>query len=96
MLKPLDNNLPIVGRIIPDTIEPTRTCEACGKKGISSSMINIIIVVGSPGHASLKPFQCSQEEHWSCSPDCWSKVAHACIDEHMSILLKSTRETLGL
>lgn len=68
--------------------EPIRTCEACGKKITSSLAINCIIVIGSPGHPTLAPFQCAHEEHWACSIGCWNKVAHACIDEHMSELLR--------
>lgn len=77
---------------------PIVTCEACGKQGPSHLMINAIIAIGSPGHPSLPPFQCSgseqfkgSTEHWACSPDCWASVAHACIDEHMAPLLNAYR-----
>lgn len=66
---------------------PQRVCEKCGKTGPSHRMINCIICIGSPGHETLAPFQCQQEEHWACSIECWSQVAHACIDEHMTQLL---------
>ena len=97
MLKQLPSNVnPNEYRPIKEVPEPMRTCESCGKQVISSSAINVIIVVGSPGHPTLKPFQCEYEEHWACSPGCWSAVAKACVDEHMSLLLKMTRSTLGL
>lgn len=73
---------------------PDRVCECCKKTGPSHRMINVIIVIGSPGHENLQPFQCSQEEHWACSIECWTKVAHACVDEHMSELLRGKHQTL--
>lgn len=74
---------------------PMRICEACGAQKISHEAINCIIVIGSPGHASLSPFQCAYEEHWSCSIPCWQKVAHACVDEHMAELLKQKHEEVA-
>jgi hypothetical protein len=77
---------------------PTVKCEndQCSAIGPSHLMINCIIFIGSPGHPALPPFQCGQTEHWACSVECWSKVAHACIDEHMSELLKEARATVEL
>lgn len=89
MLRPLQSEESI------SISEQRRTCEACGRSGLSPYMINVIMVVGSPGHPLLPPFQCSQEEHWACSTDCWLKVAHACIDEHMIVLLKNCRGEVG-
>ena len=90
MLKPLGQT-----QIKPELII-VRTCEACGKQVESSQAINLIIVIGSPGHPELAPFQCEQEEHWACSLDCWRKVAHACIDEHMHVLLQQKHQEKGL
>jgi hypothetical protein len=50
-------------------------------------MINVIICVSSPG-VSTPGFGCPFNEHWACSTDCWRKVAHACIEEHMLLTLK--------
>ena len=82
---------------------PTLTCESCGKQELSHNMINLMIGVGSPGHPSITGFQCpgsgqyeGRPEHWACSPECWIKVAHACIDEHMQELLKYHRGKAGL
>ena len=81
------------GELLP----PPRTCEACGKVvPIGHDAINIMIVVGSPGHPDLKPFQCPLEEHWACSRECWRKVAHACIDEHMHERLTTLHQEIGL
>lgn len=88
MLKPLTPT----GKTEPSI--PIRTCEACGTQKRSDESINCIIVIGSPGHASLAPFQCAQEEHWACSPECWRSVAHACIDEHMHVLLLAHHTSL--
>ena len=73
-----------------------RTCEACNKQVESSTAINCIIVVGSPGHHELPPFQCEHEEHWACSLACWRLVAHACIDEHMHEMLQQRHKEKGL
>ena len=74
---------------------PLVTCDICGKTGLSHRMINLIIFVGSPGHESLAPFQCpgskqidGRNEHWACSIECWKNLAHACVDEHVSVLLQ--------
>ena len=78
-----------------EKLPPPRVCEACGKVvPVGHDAINIIIVVGSPGHPDLAPFQCSAEEHWACSIVCWEKVAHACITEHMVELLKYKHKKL--
>ena len=90
MLKPLGQSRTKAEPII------MRTCEACGKQVDSSYAINMIFVVGSPGHPELAPFQCEQEEHWACSLDCWKVVAHACIDEHMHVLLTQKHQEKGL
>jgi len=73
---------------------PTVKCENCPKKGPSHLMINVMVCIGSPGHPSLPAFQCSAVEHWACTPECWVKVAHACIDEHMLALLSHHRNTI--
>jgi hypothetical protein len=81
---------------------PIVTCEACRSQGPSHRMINLAIVVGSPGHESLTGFQCpgskqmptNTDEHWACSIECWAKVAHACIDEHMAVLLQQLHSRL--
>lgn len=91
MLKPLppprDNSQQNAYR--KDMLPPPRTCEACGKVvSIGHDAINCIIVIGSPGHPDLLPFQCPAEEHWACCPNCWAKVAHACVDEHMREILR--------
>ncbi len=95
MLKPIELH-PQGIRQVREVPELTRTCEACGKQDLSPNMINVMMVVGSPGHPTIAPFQCPQEEHWACSPECWSKVAHACIDEHMVTLLNYHRGKVGL
>lgn len=77
-----------------NTKEQERVCESCGKSLPSSQSINFIGIVGSPGHPSLPAFQCTQVEHWSCSIECWSKVAHACIDEHLHDILTKMHESL--
>lgn len=94
MLKPLydADNRPIL-----HNLPPPRTCESCGTVvPIGHDAINVIIVVGSGGHPDIVPFQCLHEEHWACSPECWKKVAHACIDEHMHVLLQVHHKTVGL
>ncbi len=90
MLEPI-NTLTIV-----EEKKVLRKCECCRQIVDSSKAINIMIVVGSPGHEEMAPFQCPAEEHWACSITCWSKVAHACIDEHMSQLLLDLHKEKGL
>lgn len=66
---------------------PVRACEECGTEKASCEMLNIIVVVGSSGHHSIAPFQHPDEEHWSCSTDCWLKVAQRVIGEMYDILV---------
>lgn len=89
MLKALDDIQ------VKETQETIRTCEACGTLKKSSESMNCIVVIGSPGHSNLMPFQCTHVEHWACSRECWSKVAHACIDEHMIVLLQQKHQELN-
>lgn len=70
-----------------NTDEIMRICENCGVQKPSSKSINFIGIIGSPGHFSLSSFQCIHVEHWACSPECWKIIAHACIDEHLHVLL---------
>lgn len=78
-------------------LPPPRKCECCGKVvPIGHDAINVMLTVGSPGHPELSAFQCPFEEHWACSLECWSKVAHACIDEHVSKILYSMHKEKGL
>lgn len=92
MLKPLSEST----KNTIDKLPPPRVCEACGiTVPIGHDAINCIIVIGSPGHPSLMPFQCAHEEHWACSIACWSQVAHACINEHMLELLKQAHQSVG-
>ena len=72
--------------------DPVRACEICGEERPSSDMINIILVVGSPGHHSLTPFQHPEEEHWACSLDCWNRLAHRVTDEMLTILQGKHKE----
>ena len=76
--------------------EGTRICECCKKEVKSSSAINIMIVVGSPGHADMLHFQCPNEEQWACSLECWTNVANACIEEHILEILKELHKQKGL
>lgn len=61
------------------TEEPKRTCSICGAMLPSSQAINVIIVVGSPGHPGLASFQ--NEEEWACSKEHYRMLAHRIIDE---------------
>lgn len=93
MLKPLpgSNAEPEYG-----TDSPTVQCEACPKTGPSHLMINVMVCCGSPGHPSITGFQCPHVEHWACSLPCWRKIAHACVDEHMHVILTAFHQQLGL
>jgi len=93
MLKPIND---ISGQLTAN-LPPARKCESCGTIiPIGDNALNVmcIIGIGSPGHPGVPPFQCPSTEHWACSVKCWSKVAHACIDEHMSPLLSSIHSKL--
>ncbi len=94
MLKALTATSSPTPTIPPD---PPRTCEACGRiVEDGSQAINFMIQIGVAGHPSIDPFQCPQVEHWACSRDCWLKVAHACVDEHMHEVLKYYHSQVGL
>lgn len=73
----------------PGWDSPITVCEACGKQDKRHLMINAVICIPAPGHHTLTGFGCTAGEHWACSPECWTKVGHACIDEHMVTLLQA-------
>jgi len=59
-------------------------CSACGK--VLATLTNgwnmyFSCGVGVPGSPDISAFGCA--EHWACSPACWLKVAHACVDQHL-------------
>lgn len=91
MLKPL----PSPQSQPQENLPPPRTCEACGTVVPGNDAINCIFVVGIAGHPDIPPFQCAHEEHFSCSIPCWQKVAHACIDEHIAVMLRVKHQELG-
>lgn len=88
MLKPLPSKNNDTNEVIQGSDSPIIECEACHTQKPLHTMINVIITVGVVGKIGQPPFQCPLEEHWACSPDCWAKVAHACIDEHMHEILR--------
>lgn len=102
MLKEIVKENSVQSRVNTFVTAPPVICESCGKVVQSRDQaINIILVVGSPGHPDLPPFQCpgggdSYGDHWACSLECWRQVAHACIEEHMQELLKFHRAKVGL
>ncbi len=75
-----------------------RTCEACGTiVPEGDKAINFIPAVGSAGHPDVAGVvTCPYEEHWACSLECWAKVAHACIDEHMAQILQHIHQKMGI
>ena len=94
LLKPIQDIAPQIAQ----NLSPPVQCEGCGKMiRTASEAMNVIhiIQVGSPGHASMPPFQCPNVQHWACSPECWRVVAHACIDEHMHPTLMNTHSILN-
>jgi len=68
------------------------TCYGCNKQFSGMKAVNIIVpvefTVGSTPYDAVPPFQCPQEEHWACSPECYAIAAKKCIDEHMVPLLR--------
>lgn len=75
LLRPLDQ------KQLPPP-EPMEICESCGKSLPRSHALMSFIIVGG-----AKPFQCPGGGHVACSIECWAKVSHACIDEHMVEIL---------
>lgn len=63
--------------------EPVEICEACGKSLPRSKTKTAIVIAGGD-----RAFQCPAGGHVACSTECWTKVAHACVDEHMSDLVE--------
>lgn len=102
MLKSIRPEQSIAAPRTAETVtSPPILCEACGKSVPREQAMNIILVVGSPGHPDLPPFQCpgggdSYGDHWACSVECWKTIAHACIDEHMHAILLYHRKKVGL
>lgn len=84
--------------ILTKDIAPPVVCENCGEElPTHADAMNVahVIQIGVPGHAAIPAFQCPLTEHWACSIDCWSAIAHKCIDEHMTPLLHNAHETIG-
>jgi|SRR5581483_12448649 hypothetical protein len=79
----------------PGWDSPLVACEACGKQERRHLMLNVVVSVPAPGHPSAIGFSCPANEHWACSLDCWRAVAHACIDEHMLVLLQAKHADLS-
>jgi hypothetical protein len=50
--------------------------------------------IGVPGSPDLAAFSCDSGQHWACSLDCWQKIAHACIDEHLAPTMQGAHNLL--
>ena len=74
---------------------PVVKCDVCPNTGQAHDMIDFVANVLSPGHPKLTGIACPTQ-HWACSLECWIKVAHACIDEHLLEVLKFQRKNVGM
>lgn len=71
----------------PRSGDVVRACEVCGTERASSDMIAFHMVISSPGHYSLPPFQHPEIEHWACSVDHWDALASRVQGEMKDILV---------
>lgn len=61
---------------------PMRKCDVCGLVRRQDMMLNFAMIVGSPGHPDIPPFQCKHGEHWACSLAHFEDIVmHCAIDE---------------
>lgn len=84
--------------VLVKDIAPGVTCEGCGAKlPTHADAMNVthVMQVGVPGHPAIPAFQCPMTEHWACSIECWTKIAHDCVDNHMIPLLQHAHERLN-
>lgn len=95
LLKPLPANQPIE-EIEQGSDSPPQQCEICKTVFPRHKMINLFIGISSPGNERLSGGIGCSYEHWACSPNCWQKLAHACIDEHVVYLLLEARKKVGI
>lgn len=71
--------------------DPTKTrilCEAgCGKEILMSEAHSIVAVSyatrGLRPNGSLPSFQCPEEQHFCCSPECMIAAVNVCMQEHL-------------
>jgi hypothetical protein len=81
-------------------IEPASSpyvCESCGKVLATFSTGHNFWFnggIGVPGSPDLASIACDAGQHWACSIDCWSKVAHACIEQHLLETMKQAHVML--
>ncbi len=54
--------------------DPVATCDNCGRQGIQSDYLNLVVVTGSLGHHSLFRLKQKAPEQWACSLDCWMSL----------------------
>ncbi len=54
--------------------DPIATCDMCGRQGIQSDYLNLVVVTGSLGHHSLVHLKQQPAELWACSLDCWLQI----------------------
>jgi hypothetical protein len=88
----------------PIQIEPTQDvpygsdspiipCDMCGTQKPRHLMFDFVANVLCPGHPALTGIGCPVQ-HWACSMECWVQVAHACIDEHVLMILKYNHDVV--
>ena len=89
-----------VAQLLHAHLPPPVTCDSCGKNvavhdAATNMIVGMRIKIGVPGHPGIPPFNCPHGEHWACSVDCWQKVAHDCITNHLVPMLQEIENRLN-
>lgn len=69
-----------------DPSQVVRACEApdCGVEKPMREMFSVVVQI-AVHPASTPPLRCPAEQHYGCSLEHAKCVAHACLDEHVSV-----------
>lgn len=71
------------GRVDPD--KTTLECERDGCTNVITigGSYSFVVTFATTGPLNIPAFQCGDEQHFACSPECAAEAARVCILEHL-------------
>lgn len=83
------------GRVDPDNTVVICEARDCHNEVLMGASYSFLVVFATTGPNPIHAFQCEEEQHFACSPDCAEKAAIDCIHHlrelHIAKMYELTR-----
>lgn len=86
---------PVLGppQVDDPSMQPV-ACAICGRaQPIALSYAIKVLLVNAPN--DVPSFECPALAHWACTPEHATQAAHACLDEHIAVLLSQREQQIA-